>query len=344
MFPRSRIHQTTRGIFMSMESDNEIKRVLLLSKQAALIALQNYDLDWEQIRFNQLSETCTFVIETTKKESFLLRIHSKVNREEINSELEWLDILNEKINITLPKGILDRTGSKTVSIELENDFLVCASMMHWVEGEHPSNGLTDDQLRGEGILLAKLHEASNNVELSPNFVRPVWGEQSFRHAMTRLSRHYNRFLTDAEFKLYQAAAEKIQSWIIKLEKNEDDYGLIHGDLHQGNIVFQYGEPRPIDFGRCGYGYFLYDIAHTILGVYPVQRKVIIKGYESIKELKGDWLPALEGFTVMVMIENYCHHAPDPRETAGLKEEQPYAQAIIRNYLSGKPFLFNPIEL
>lgn len=192
--------------------------------------------------------------------------------------------------------------------------------------------------------MAKLHEASNNIELTPNFVRPVWGEQSFRFAMTRLSQHYNRFLTDAEFKLYQAAAEKILSWINKLEKNEDNYGLIHGDLHQGNIVFQNGEPRPIDFGRCGYGYFLYDIAHTILGVYPVQRKVIIKGYGSIKELKGDWLPALEGFTVMVMIENYCHHAPDPRETVGLKEEQPYAQAIIRNYLSGKPFLFNTIEL
>jgi hypothetical protein len=46
---------------------------------------------------------------------------------------------------------------------------------------------------------------------------------------------------------------------------------------------------------------------------------------------------------MVMIENYCHHAPDPRETKGLKEEQSYAHAIIKNDLKGSPFLFNVIE-
>lgn len=162
-----------------MESDEEIQKVLTQSKQAALIALQNYGLDWEQIRFNQLSDTCTFVIETSKDGSFLLRIHSKMSREEINSEIEWLDILNEKIEITIPKGILDRNGSKTVSIELENGFQGCASLMRWVEGEHSSGGLTDDQIRREGILLAKLHKVSQNVELTSNFVRPVWGEQSF---------------------------------------------------------------------------------------------------------------------------------------------------------------------
>ncbi|MGO4500996.1 hypothetical protein AB4114_34630 [Paenibacillus sp. 2RAB27] len=48
--------------------------------------------------------------------------------------------------------------------------------------------------------------------------------------------------------------------------------------------------------------------------------------------------------MMVMIENYCHHAPDPRETEGLKAEQPYALAIINNYLNGEPFLFNAIEV
>lgn len=39
-------------------------------KQAALIALQNFDLDWTQIRFNQLSDNCTFVIETNKEGTF----------------------------------------------------------------------------------------------------------------------------------------------------------------------------------------------------------------------------------------------------------------------------------
>ncbi|WP_248928553.1 hypothetical protein [Paenibacillus hamazuiensis] len=71
---------------------------------------------------------------------------------------------------------------------------------------------------------------------------------------------------------------------------------------------------------------------------------MIRGYESVRKLQEGWLPALEHFMVMVMIENYSHHSPDPRETQNLQEEQPYAQAIIKHYLAGKPFLFNAIEI
>ncbi|MED1958767.1 phosphotransferase [Brevibacillus formosus] len=76
---------------------------------------------------------------------------------------------------------------------------------------------------------------------------------------------------------------------IHANKNRNHYGIIHGDLYQGNIIFHNGDPRSIDFGRCGFGYYLYDIAHTILGLYPSQRELVIKGYESLRKLEGDWL-------------------------------------------------------
>jgi Ser/Thr protein kinase RdoA (MazF antagonist) len=326
------------------DSEEEIQKAIAQLKQAALKALQNYDLDWEKIRFNQLSDTCTFIIETSKDGSFLLRVHLDLSKEEIESEIAWLDTLSEKIDVIIPKAVLTRNGSKTVCIEQQTDYRCYASIMRWVEGEHARGSLTEDQIYKEGILLAKLHQASQDFELNSNFVRPVWGEQSFCQSMAHLTQYYNRFLSDAEFQLYQSAAEKIQSSIIKLPKESRSFGIIHGDLHQGNIVFQSGDPRPIDFGRCGFGYFIYDIAHTILGLYPAQRQIVIKAYQSIRKLESDWLSALESFTVMVMIESYCHHAPDPRETAGLKDQQPYAQAIIRNYLKGAPFLFNAIEV
>lgn len=44
-----------------------------------------------------------------------------------------------------------------------------------------------------------------------------------------------------------------------------------------------------------------------------------------------------------MIENTCHHSSDPRETTSLIDEQKYAQAYIREYLNGNPFLFEVIE-
>lgn len=325
--------------------DNEIEKAISQSKLAALEALQNYNLDWEHIRFIQLSDTCTFQIDTSKNGSFLLRIHTGMSQEEIISEMDWLDYLNKTLDITIPKGILDRNGFQTVRIDLEDGFYSYASLMRWVEGTLASGGLSDEQIFKEGILLAKLHKTSEAFELTPNFVRPHLGEQSFIRAMSRLNKYYDRFLSNEEFQLYQSAAERILSWIPKLHRDSRSYGLIHGDLHQGNIIFHNGEPRPIDFGRCGFGYFLYDIAHTILGLHPLERDLVIKGYESIMRLESDdWLSVLESFTVLVMIENYCHHAPDPRETEGLKQEQPFAQAMIRNYLKGKPFLFNTLEM
>ena len=326
------------GMF-KFDSDEDLKKTIIQLKNTVLRALLSYDLDWEHIRFNQLSDTCTFIIQTSDAETFLLRIHSGTNNDEIDSEMVWLDDLNERVHVALPKGILDRNGSRTVKIDQENGSYRIASLMRWVEGEHGSGGYSEDQIYSEGVLLANLHLASQQFEIPSNFKRPVWGEQSFRQAMERLAQHYDKFLSDAEFSLYQSAAEKILSRIIQYRTDGESFGLIHGDLHQGNIVFYDGEPRPIDFGRCGFGYFLYDIAHTILGLYPAQREQVIKGYQSTRKLGMDWLPQLETFTVMAMIENYSHHAPDPRETAGLMEEQPYAQAMIRNYLSGEPFLF-----
>ncbi|WP_227011510.1 phosphotransferase enzyme family protein [Paenibacillus lutimineralis] len=309
----------------------------------ALLALHNYDLDWTQIRFNQLSDTATFIVETNVDGTFLLRIHSEMKKEAIDSELVWLESLYDKLKI-VPLGIVDRNGSRTVTIDRGDGYYAHASLMRWVEGAHVNSGITEGQAFKEGILLANLHSVAQDFEVPSNFERPVWGEQSFKEATTQLADYYHYFLTDAEYKLYRLAIEKVLCWFNTIHKNGQNYGLIHGDLHQGNIVFHDGNPRPIDFGRCGFGYFLYDVAHAILGLHPLQRELVVKGYQSIRDLEENWLPALESFSVMVMIEDYCHHAPDPRETKGLKEEQPYAQAILRNYLNGSPFLFNHIHL
>jgi len=210
-------------------------------------------LNWEEIRFNPLSDTRTFTVRTNEG-AYLLRIHSGMNSEEVSSEIAWLDDLNEKVNFPLPKGVLDRKGSKIVTLDQEEDFRVYASLIRWVEGMHGSGEYSEDRVYKEGVLLAHLHQASQQFEIPSNFTRPVWGEQRFRQAMERLAQHYDNFLTETEFSLYQSAAEKILSRMIGLRKDGESYGLIHGDLHQGNIIFDHGEPRPIDFGRCGFGY------------------------------------------------------------------------------------------
>lgn len=59
------------------QMDTEINRkdTLKQTKQAALYALQKYEINWSSIHFIQISEHVTFRIAADQGESFLLRIH-----------------------------------------------------------------------------------------------------------------------------------------------------------------------------------------------------------------------------------------------------------------------------
>lgn len=217
------------------------------------------------------------------------------------------------------------------------------TMMRWIEGEKAAGEFTDSQAYNMGVLMSRLHEAAKDFNPPSDFVRPTWGVESFKREMAKLERYYERFLSEEGWKLYQDAAEKVVSQLTTMHPSEHNYGLIHADLHTGNMVFEDNQPYPIDFGRCGYGYYLYDMAGTILELWPKHRWMLIQGYESIRKLETDYIRDLECFFVMFIIENSCHHSSDPRETTSLIAEQKYAQAYIREYLNGNPFLFEVIE-
>ncbi|GEC89360.1 hypothetical protein [Brevibacillus brevis] len=94
-----------------LDSEDDIEKVVAQLQQIAQKAMHEYDLEGDQLRFNQLSDTCTFVIETEKDGSYLLRIHGNKNRKEIDSELAWLSYLHEKIEVAIPTGIIGSKGS-----------------------------------------------------------------------------------------------------------------------------------------------------------------------------------------------------------------------------------------
>lgn len=331
--------------FFRFDTDEERRSLLVRARKVALSAIQRYDLEWERIEFIQLSDNITYKIETNSEKSYLLRIHSnRMNKEEIHSELILLQAMNKSNELIVPEGIVSCNGSYVLEIETEKGYRrPYVTMMQWVEGGHVGGEFTDSCVYNMGVLMGKLHEVAGSFEPPSDFVRPKWGAVSFRSEMAKLERYYACFLSDETWMLYQAAAEKVLSELAIIPENEQNYGLIHADLHTGNIVFIDDDPYAIDFGRCGYGYYLYDVAGTILGLSPKYRWMFIQGYESIRKLEADYVRYLECFFIMFMIENYCHHASDPRETASLIAEQKYAQAYIREYLNGNPFLFEVIE-
>ncbi|WP_405156827.1 phosphotransferase enzyme family protein [Paenibacillus sp. FSL K6-0108] len=332
--------------FFQNGTHEELQCLLVQARSVCLRALDQYELAWNCIHFIQVSDTITYKIDTAPSKSYLLRIHSnRLSKEAINSELTMLQSLGTSDDLHVPQGVASRDGSYVLSMDTEEEGQYFdVTMMNWVVGEHKGgNEINECCAYRMGSMAAKLHEATTRFVPSVDFDRPAWGEESFKVDMSKLIRYYTRFLSDQAWKMYQKASHKILSQLADLDQNPQHYGIIHGDLHIGNIVFNDEQPNPIDFGRCGYGYYLYDIAHTIVGLYPAQRWEFIRGYESVRTLPSNYVEVLESFFIMCIIENYSHHSSDPRETSGLIDEQPYAQACIREYLRNAPFLFNAIE-
>ncbi|MGF6355007.1 Ser/Thr protein kinase RdoA (MazF antagonist) [Paenibacillus sp. 4624] len=331
--------------FFRFDTHEERRALLIRARKVALSAIQQYDIEWDNIQFIQLSDTITYKIETSTDNHYLLRIHSdRLSREEIRSELLLLQALNKSKDLKVPEGIPSCDGIYVLDIETEIGYRrPYITMMRWIEGEKATGEFTDSHAYNMGVLMSRLHEATKDFNPPSDFVRPTWGVETFKRDMAKLERCHEHFLSEEAWKLYQDAAEKVVSQLTTMRPSEHNYGLIHADLHTGNMVFNDNQPYPIDFGRCGYGYYLYDMAGTMLELWPKHRWMLIQGYESIRKLEMDYTRDLECFFVMIIIENYCHHASDPRETASLINEQKYAQAYIREYLNGNPFLFEVIE-
>ncbi|WP_219836228.1 phosphotransferase enzyme family protein [Paenibacillus sp. R14(2021)] len=327
-----------------MDTDANRRQTLARTKQAALIALQEYEVDWHAIHFIQVSEHATFRVESSTGEHYLLRIHASSKPDDATkSELEWLAFLRSKGTI-VPHGVPNRAGGMIVHLVLDDGQRFDATLLTWIEGERLDRGtLTEDHIARMGLLLAELHESSADFIPPSGFTRPIWGSESFKRDWSHLQRHHSHFITEHAFELYSRAADKVAGHLAALIPIERHYGMIHADLHIGNIVIHADKPYAIDFGRCGFGHHLYDMAQSIMGLRPHHRKQFIEGYKKVRTMGDDAIPLLESFLIMSLMEAYSFHAENMLEAEGLIEEQPYAMALLNAYVNGEPFLFQPLD-
>jgi Ser/Thr protein kinase RdoA (MazF antagonist) len=84
-------------------------------------------------------------------------------------------------------------------------------------------------------------------------------------------------------------ADRTDKIIRALGTGREAYGLVHGDLHLGNVLFVGGEARAIDFDDCGYGPWVYDFAVTLANQWksrdwPDLRDAFCAGYAAEREL------------------------------------------------------------
>lgn len=205
-------------------------------------------------------------------------------------ELNLLDFLHKQ-EIPVASAVQNNQGLTLGTIETPLGKRAFA-LFNYAQGDQiPMRSITSVQCYLIGETTAKLHLASNNFtsdlhryHLNRQFLvdeplkiiakqRELVGEKISEQDYERL----NSIIASIE------PIEELIDIVQSLDVSGDEYGIIHSDLHPGNIHFANNEITLFDFDHCAYGWRAYDLAITEF--MPENQKIeILKGYESVRPL------------------------------------------------------------
>ncbi len=219
------------------------------------------------------------------------RIRGSCQQEQLMSELVFLHDLHEHTGTEIPTPVATRSGRLFCRITVDGDTYMC-TVFTWVAGVHVgANDVTLLHMASMARAVALLHRFSFEYRPPEGFVRPVYDEEWFFGANSwSTDRDFTGRLTPADTAYLLTFNKTLHAHMRNYPKNADSFGLIHYDLHVGNFLFHKTSATMIDFDECGFGYYLFDLAHILFEFidhpeFEAFRKAAIEQYTAIGTAK-----------------------------------------------------------
>lgn len=263
--------------------------------------LKNYKMD-----FINHGENATFKV-TTSKKNYLLRLHrnSYHTRTAILEELKWLARLSKTSDIPAQKPLASKEGKLIESHFVEGVKPRFCDILEWQPGRMKFQTISNNNFFNLGILIAKLHINTRDIKVHHrNYWTPegLIGPKAKLGSILALKSVIPKDYPDLE-KCRKMVLVKINQY---QKRNLKKMGLIHADLHFGNLLWNKGVITPIDFDDCGFGFYAYDIAVTLYsssrnlkscGIKKIKssREALLEGYSSLLNLSKEDLEILPYF-------------------------------------------------
>lgn len=197
---------------------------------------------------------------------YALRMRKLVGayREQIESELVFLRDLRHGTGLDIPAPVSTRTGDLYCLLPHGSDVYM-GVLFTWVPGVHVGGAdITSAQMGQMARAVAQLHMFSRTYTPPPGFLRPTYDATWFLGATSwRASADFVKLLDPEAAACLHRASDAVGAFLQAYPKNADTFGLIHYDLHAGNFLFTKDAANLIDFDECGWGYYLFDLAHIL---------------------------------------------------------------------------------
>jgi Ser/Thr protein kinase RdoA (MazF antagonist) len=203
----------------------------------------------------------------------------------IASEMAWLQAVRRDTGLGVPEPVAARDGSLVCLAGASGvpGPRVCV-LLRRLEGRFVDEGLTPRHLRAVAGLQIALQDHAAAWTPPPEFVRPrvdtltavakadsiaagvapPWhGDHPSREDADRSLQLVQELFAVGDAAILAAAFDVVWTTTRALAADPAAAGLIHGDLHQANYLFDGWDVRAIDFDDCGWGLRLYDLAVTL---------------------------------------------------------------------------------
>jgi len=245
---------------------------------------------------------------------YVLRItppNDEIDLHATEAILDWMSFLStHAASITRP--LLSRNGRLIELIEQDDGFYIVVAFER-AEGalaeQLALDQWSDGLFQNIGRAVGKMHALAGEYVPSAGLVRrPDWDKGG---------NLFNEKANPSQA-LIEEKKERLREHIQTLPKDKDSHGLIHTDLHFGNIYINTNKNTItiFDFDDCCYGWFVMDITVSlfdILVLYPGADKDAfavrflgnyLEGYRAEKSLSTFWVKQLPHFLKLLELGIY----------------------------------------
>ncbi|MFX0078591.1 MAG: phosphotransferase enzyme family protein [Candidatus Hermodarchaeota archaeon] len=289
-----------------------------LRKQAQA-ALEAYGLTKAKVKFLNYSGNTAYQIDTRNisppepadgrywENHYFLRLHQWRYQtfEAIQSEMQWLGALCRDTELVVPEPVPTQDGTfVTITAVPGIPEPQYATLLRWVKGRELTKNIQSQHFHALGRMIATLHNHTSQWQPPKGFYRQqhdwdglFWDGGLFRFPARELWANIPKKYQDPFTKITTRVREVMEI----LGKGPDVYGLIHADLYiDGNVLWNRGEIRPVDFDDTAFGYWIDDLAVPLSAwqdneVKGELKAALLKGYQELRSISTLELEHLDLF-------------------------------------------------
>lgn len=302
--------------------------------------------DATEVTLLTVSENATFLArDPSHAAPVVLRVHrpNYHTREEIASELAWIEALRDADVVDTPALIPTQSGALITAFQdgAETRHVVAFAFMEGSEPDADAGLVPGFATLGE--ISARLHQHTETWQSPPGFTRKTW---DFETAFGPTP-HWGLWrdalgLTPEGAAVLQAALDRLAARLETYGKTAGRYGLIHADLRLANLLARADGLGVIDFDDCGYSWCMYDFAAAISfleldPIVPDLQAAWLEGYQKVRALSSEDIAMLPDFILFrrILLTAWIasHSETETAREAGLAAYTDGTITLAKTYLA-----------